>query len=80
MADLWLGLFLSALAFLAWCGVRLRRLARDRELAVRAGAAAVADRVAMRQQTVEAQARAGYDIATEIAAALRGETLRWKVA
>jgi D-3-phosphoglycerate dehydrogenase len=31
-------------------------------------------------QTVEAQARAGYDIATEIAAALRGEALRWKVA
>jgi two-component system phosphate regulon sensor histidine kinase PhoR len=56
MTDLWLGLFLSALALLAWCGVRLRRLARDRELAVRAGAAAVADRVAMRQQTVEAQA------------------------
>ena len=31
-------------------------------------------------QTVEAQARAGYDIATEIVAALRDETLRWKVA
>jgi D-3-phosphoglycerate dehydrogenase len=31
-------------------------------------------------QTVEAQARAGYDIATEIVAALKGETLRWKVA
>lgn len=31
-------------------------------------------------QAVEAQARAGYDIATEIAAALRGDTLRWKVA
>jgi D-3-phosphoglycerate dehydrogenase len=31
-------------------------------------------------QTVEAQARAGYDIATEIAAALKGEMLRWKVA
>lgn len=31
-------------------------------------------------QTVEAQARAGYDIATEVVAALRGELLRWKVA
>ena len=31
-------------------------------------------------QTVEAQGRAGYDIATEIAAALRGDPLRWKVA
>jgi D-3-phosphoglycerate dehydrogenase len=31
-------------------------------------------------QTIEAQARAGYDIATEIAAALQGEPLRWKVA
>nr|HMN62633.1 hydroxyacid dehydrogenase [Anaerolinea sp.] len=31
-------------------------------------------------QTVEAQARAGYDIATEIVAALKGEELRWKVA
>jgi D-3-phosphoglycerate dehydrogenase / 2-oxoglutarate reductase len=31
-------------------------------------------------QTVEAQARAGYDIATEIVAALKGEKLRWKVA
>lgn len=30
-------------------------------------------------QTVEAQSRAGYDIATEIAAALKGEPLRWKV-
>jgi D-3-phosphoglycerate dehydrogenase len=31
-------------------------------------------------QTLEAQARAGYDIATEVAAALKGEKLRWKVA
>jgi D-3-phosphoglycerate dehydrogenase / 2-oxoglutarate reductase len=31
-------------------------------------------------QTLEAQARAGYDIATEIAAALQGQTLRWRVA
>ena len=31
-------------------------------------------------QTVEAQARAGYDIATEVASALKGEKLRWKVA
>ena len=31
-------------------------------------------------QTVEAQARAGYDISTEIVAALKGEPLRWKVA
>ncbi len=30
-------------------------------------------------QTVEAQARAGYDIATEICAALKGEALRWRV-
>jgi len=30
-------------------------------------------------QTVEAQARAGYDIATEISAALKGEMLRWRV-
>lgn len=30
-------------------------------------------------QTVEAQARAGYDIATEISAALKGEALRWRV-
>ena len=30
-------------------------------------------------QTVEAQARAGYDIATEISAALKGEPLRWRV-
>jgi len=56
VADLWLGLFLIALALLAWCGGRLRHLMRDRELAARACAAAVADRVAMRQQTAEAQA------------------------
>jgi D-3-phosphoglycerate dehydrogenase / 2-oxoglutarate reductase len=31
-------------------------------------------------QTVEAQQRASYDIATEILAALRGEELRWRVA
>jgi D-3-phosphoglycerate dehydrogenase len=31
-------------------------------------------------QTVEAQGRAAYDISTEILAALKGETLRWKVA
>ncbi len=31
-------------------------------------------------QTLEAQARAAYDISTEVLAALRGETLRWKVA
>lgn len=31
-------------------------------------------------QTIEAQARAGYDIATEVLAALEGEALRWKVA
>jgi D-3-phosphoglycerate dehydrogenase len=31
-------------------------------------------------QTLEAQARAGYDIATEVASALKGEKLRWKVA
>lgn len=31
-------------------------------------------------QTQEAQARAGYDIATEIAAALQGLPLRWRVA
>ena len=31
-------------------------------------------------QTVEAQARAAGDIATEVLAALRGETLRWRVA
>ncbi len=31
-------------------------------------------------QTIEAQARAGYDIATEVLAALKGEALRWKVA
>jgi D-3-phosphoglycerate dehydrogenase len=31
-------------------------------------------------QTLEAQSRAGYDIATEIVAALKGEPLRWKVA
>ena len=31
-------------------------------------------------QTLEAQSRAGYDIATEVAAALKGEKLRWKVA
>ena len=30
-------------------------------------------------QTIEAQARAGYDIATEISAALKGEMLRWRV-
>jgi D-3-phosphoglycerate dehydrogenase len=30
-------------------------------------------------QTVEAQARAGYDIATEICSALKGEVLRWRV-
>jgi D-3-phosphoglycerate dehydrogenase len=30
-------------------------------------------------QTQEAQARAGYDIATEIIAALKGEPLRWRV-
>jgi D-3-phosphoglycerate dehydrogenase / 2-oxoglutarate reductase len=30
-------------------------------------------------QTLEAQARAGYDIATEIAAALEGKPLRWRV-
>ena len=31
-------------------------------------------------QTVEAQARAGYDISTEIAAALQDQPLRWRVA
>jgi D-3-phosphoglycerate dehydrogenase len=31
-------------------------------------------------QTVEAQARAGVDISSEVLAALRGDTLRWKVA
>jgi D-3-phosphoglycerate dehydrogenase len=31
-------------------------------------------------QTLEAQARAAYDISTEVLASLRGETLRWKVA
>lgn len=31
-------------------------------------------------QTVEAQGRAANDIATEVVAALKGETLRWKVA
>ena len=31
-------------------------------------------------QTVEAQGRAAYDIATEVVASLKGETLRWKVA
>jgi D-3-phosphoglycerate dehydrogenase len=31
-------------------------------------------------QTVEAQARAAEDIATEVLAALDGKTLRWKVA
>jgi D-3-phosphoglycerate dehydrogenase len=31
-------------------------------------------------QTVEAQARAAADIASEVLAALRGESLRWKVA
>jgi D-3-phosphoglycerate dehydrogenase len=31
-------------------------------------------------QTIEAQARAAVDIATEILAALRGEPLRWRVA
>jgi D-3-phosphoglycerate dehydrogenase / 2-oxoglutarate reductase len=31
-------------------------------------------------QTLEAQARAGYDISTEIVAALKGEPLRWRVA
>ena len=31
-------------------------------------------------QTLEAQSRAAYDISTEVLAALRGETLRWKVA
>ena len=31
-------------------------------------------------QTVEAQGRAAYDIATEVVAGLKGETLRWKVA
>jgi D-3-phosphoglycerate dehydrogenase / 2-oxoglutarate reductase len=31
-------------------------------------------------QTIEAQGRAAYDISTEILAALRGESLRWKVA
>ncbi len=30
-------------------------------------------------QTAEAQARAGYDIATEIVACLKGEPLRWRV-
>ena len=30
-------------------------------------------------QTVEAQARAAEDIASEVLAALRGETLRWRV-
>lgn len=30
-------------------------------------------------QTVEAQARAGYDIATEVVACLKGEPLRWRV-
>ena len=30
-------------------------------------------------QTAEAQARAGYDIATEISAVLKGEALRWRV-
>ena len=31
-------------------------------------------------QTVEAQARAAYDISTEIIRALNGQPLRWKVA
>jgi D-3-phosphoglycerate dehydrogenase len=31
-------------------------------------------------QTVEAQVRAANDIADEVAAALKGDTLRWKVA
>jgi D-3-phosphoglycerate dehydrogenase len=31
-------------------------------------------------QTVEAQSRASEDIANEVLSALRGETLRWKVA
>jgi D-3-phosphoglycerate dehydrogenase len=31
-------------------------------------------------QTLEAQARAAYDISTEVLAALRGDSLRWKVA
>jgi D-3-phosphoglycerate dehydrogenase len=31
-------------------------------------------------QTVEAQSRAAEDIASEVLAALRGESLRWKVA
>lgn len=31
-------------------------------------------------QTIEAQGRAGYDISTEVAAALDGKPLRWKVA
>jgi len=31
-------------------------------------------------QTLEAQARAAYDISTEVLAALRGDPLRWKVA
>jgi len=31
-------------------------------------------------QTLEAQARAAYDISTEVLAALRSEPLRWKVA
>ena len=31
-------------------------------------------------QTLEAQARAAYDISTEVLAALRGDALRWKVA
>ena len=30
-------------------------------------------------QTREAQLRAGYDILTEVVAALEGETLRWKI-
>ncbi|WP_322508405.1 hydroxyacid dehydrogenase [Anaerolinea sp.] len=34
----------------------------------------------MGAQTHEAQARAGYDIATEVVAALKGEPLRWKCA
>jgi D-3-phosphoglycerate dehydrogenase len=31
-------------------------------------------------QTVEAQGRAAVDISSEVLAALRGDTLRWKVA
>lgn len=57
MADLWLGLFLAALALLAWCGVRLCQLGRERDLAAQAYAAAIADRTTLRQLVTEIQAR-----------------------